>query len=537
MLFKIVEMKKLIFLTIFLFLLISCTSNSGENLIKAVKNNDFGKVKRITTQENVSFIDENGATPMMWAAFNGNVEILDFLIKNGADARKKGVLSVQRKDKYGKDVIISYPSPLNAAAGEGHLEAVKYLIEKAGVSPNEKTIKVRDSIDAKGSHSFFDEEENDKSALIEAVLSHKKDVAEYLLSKGADPDYNEYDPEVTALEVAFLTFDYEIAELLLRNGASATFFNARSDGSLIKIYPFFAVVPKECVPPDTDKAAYNQSVKKIIPLLLKNGATLRNFIFPVSKMCGCKNQELVEFMISMGFDPEWQFNDTSIGDYCRNQGVEITQEMLAKYGAVEKTREEYELKQDLLLKIIRHQTRNNSRDGTCTTIKIRTQSFPDVARKKRAEENQRDSSSIGAKRSRFSITASIEWSIGDVPEIGKNGNIAEVVRNFFAVNEESMIIRGLEKYSCEKDGFTSDAGCYRQVAGQMIRTSEECMEPSWERPEITFSAPYLDPATNLVFVYERWFCGPLCARISLLVYELKSNGELEYKYGRTLLVS
>ncbi len=530
-------MKKLIFLTIFLFLLISCTSKSGDNLIKAVKNNDFGKVKRITTQENVSFIDENGATPMMWAAFNGNVDILDFLIKNGADARKKGVLSVQRKDKYGKDVIISYPSPLNAAAGEGHIEAVKYLIEKAGVSPNEKTIKVRDSIDSKGNPSFFDEEENYKSALIEAVLSHKKDVAEYLLSKGADPDYNEYDPEITALEVAFLTFDYEMAELLLKNGASATMFNARSDGSLVKIYPFFAVVPKECEPPDTDKAAYNQSVKKIIPLLLKNGATLRNFIFPVSKMCGCKNQELLEFMISMGFDPEWQFNDTSIGDYCRNQGVEITQEMLAKYSAVEKTREEYELKQDLLLKIIRHQTRNNSRDGTCTTIKIRTQSFPDVARKKRAEENQRDSSSIGAKRSRFSITASIEWSIGDVPEIGKNGNIAEVVRNFFAVNEESMIIRGLEKYSCEKDGFTSDAGCYRQVAGQMIRTSEECMEPSWERPEITFSAPYLDPATNLVFVYERWFCGPLCARISLLVYELKSNGELEYKYGRTLLVS
>jgi ankyrin repeat protein len=529
-------MKKLIISALLIFLLMSC-SKSGENLIKAVKDNDFEKVKRITTHENVSFIDENGATPMMWAAFNGNVEILDFLIKNGADARKKGVLSVQRKDKYGKDVIISYPSPLNAVAGEGHLEAVKYLVEKAGVSPNEKTIKLKDSIDAKGNPSFFDEEENDKSALIEAVLSHKKDVAEYLLSKGADPDYNEYDPEITALEVAFLTFDYEMAELLLKNGASATIFNARSDGSLIKIYPFFAVVPKECVPPDTDKAAYNQSVKKIIPLLLKNGATLRNFIFPVSKMCGCKNQELLEFMISMGFDPEWQFNDTSIGDYCRSQGVEITKEMLAKYSAVDKTREEYELKQDLLLKIIRHQTRNKSRDRTCTTIKIRTKSFPDVARKKRAEENQRDSSSIGARRSRFSITASIEWSIGDVPEIGKNGNIAEVVRNFFAVNEESMIIRGLEKYSCEKDGFTSDAGCYRQVAGQMIRTSEECMEPSWERPEITFSAPYLDPATNLVFVYERWFCGPLCARISLLVYELKSNGELEYKYGRTLLVS
>lgn len=470
-------MKNIIFLLFLTLLLVSCTSNSGENLIKAVKNNDFGKVKRITTQENVSFIDENGATPMMWAAFNGNVEILDFLIKNGADARKKGVLSVQRKDKYGKDVIISYPSPLNAAAGEGHIEAVKYLIEKAGVSPNEKTIKVKDSIDAKGNPSFFDEEENDKSALIETVLSHKKDVAAYLLSKGADPDYTEYDPEITALEVAFLTFDYEMAELLLKNGASANIFKKRSDG--FRIYPFFTIVPEECVPPKMDKSSYDKAVKNLVPLLLQNGAVLRNFIFPVSKMCECKNQELVEFMLSIGFDPEWQFNNSTIGDYCRARGIEITEEIIGNSTALEKTRKDEELKQNLLLQIIRHQTRNNSRDGTCTTIKIST-----------------------------------EYE-----------------------NKEPLIIRGLEKYSCEKDGFTSDAECYRQIDGQMIRASKECMKPSWERPEITFSTPYLDPATNQVFVYEHWYCGPLCARSSLLVYVLKSDGKLEYKYGRTLRVS
>lgn len=479
-------MKKLIISMFLIFLFISCTSKSGENLIKAVKNNDFEEVKRITTQENVSFIDEKGATPMMWAAFNGNVEIIDFLIKNGANARKKGVLSVERKDAYDKDVIISYPSPLNAAAGEGHLEAVKFLIEKAGVSPNEKTIKIRDSIDAKGNHSFFDEEENDKSALIEAVLSHKTEVAEYLLSKGADPDYSEYDPEVTALEVAILTFDYEMAELLLRSGANADIFTKRSDG--FRIYPFFAIVPEECVPPNMNKADYDKSVKNIVPFLLQNGATLRNFIFPVSKMCGCKNQELVEFMLSIGFDPEWQFNESTIGDYCRKQGIEITEEMIKNSSAIEKTRKNEELKLNLLLQIIRHQTRNN-RDGYCTIIKISTEFFSDVAKRKRAEE-------------------------------------------------KSMIIRGLEKYSCKNDGFTSDAECYKQVDGQMIRTSEECMEPSRERPEITFSTPYLDSSTNQVSVYKHWYCGPfLCARTSLLVYELKSDGKLEYKYGRTLLVS
>jgi len=477
-------MIKLIVLSL-AFLLVSCTSKSGDNLIKAVKNNDFGKVKRIITQENVSYIDERGTTPMMWAAYNGNIEILDFLVKNGADARKKGVLSVERKDASGKDVIISYPSPLNAAAGEGHLEAVRYLIEKAGVSANEKTIKVRDSIDAKGNFSFFDEEENDKSALIEAVLAHKKEVAEYLLSKGADPDYNEYDPEVTALEAAILTYDYEMAEILLKKGSSADIFTRRSDG--FRIYPFFAIVPEECIPPNMDKAGYDKAVKNLVPLLLKNGVTLRNFIFPVSKMCRCKNQELVEFMLSIGFDPEWQFNDTTIGEYCKGHGVEISEEMIKNSSAIEKTRKNEELKQNLLLQIIRHQTRNN-RNGSCTTIKISTEFFSDMAKKKRAEE-------------------------------------------------KSMIIRGLEKFSCKNDGFTSDAECWKQVDGQMIRTSKECMKPSWERPEITFSTPYLDPSNNLVFVYKHWYCGPLCARTSLLVYELKSNGKLEYKHGRTLRVS
>ncbi len=497
-------MIKLIVLSL-AFLLVSCTSKSGDNLIKAVKNNDFGKVKRIITQENVSYIDERGTTPMMWAAYNGNIEILDFLVKNGADARKKGVLSVERKDASGKDVIISYPSPLNAAAGEGHLEAVRYLIEKAGVSANEKTIKVRDSIDAKGNFSFFDEEENDKSALIEAVLAHKKEVAEYLLSKGADPDYNEYDPEVTALEAAILTYDYEMAEILLKKGSSADIFTRRSDG--FRIYPFFAIVPEECIPPNMDKAGYDKAVKNLVPLLLKNGVTLRNFIFPVSKMCRCKNQELVEFMLSIGFDPEWQFNDTTIGEYCKGHGVEINSEIIDH--AVEKAREDEKLKSDLLLKIIRHQTRGG-KNNSCTTIKIKT---------------------------KINSLSSIKWHIKSVPEIVKNGNALEVVKGFFAANKEPTIISGLEKYSCENDGFTSDYECYEQIDGELVYKEEQCPKPSRYRPEDTFSAPFLDPKSNLVFVYNFWYCGPLCARGSLLVYELKSNGVLEYKYGYTLFIS
>ena len=126
-------MKNIIISMFSVILIISCTSRSGENLIEAVKNADFEKVKKIVTAENINSTDETGATPAMWAAYNDDVELLDFLIKNGADVRKRGIIGINQK--Y---VPKTYTSTLGAAAGEGNLETVKYLIEKAGVSPDER---------------------------------------------------------------------------------------------------------------------------------------------------------------------------------------------------------------------------------------------------------------------------------------------------------------------------------------------------------------------------------------------------------------
>ena len=375
-------------------------------------------------------------------------------------------------------------------SGENLIEELKYLIEKAWISPNEN-----------------------KSALIEAVLAHKKNVVEYLLSKGADPNFNEYDPEITVLEAAFLTFDYEIAAILLRNGASADIFKKRADD--FRIYPFFAMIPKECIPPKMEKATYNQNIRKIVPLLLQNGAVLRNFIFPVSKMCECKNQELVEFMISIGFDQEWQFNNSTIGDYCRNQGIEISEEIIKNSGALDKTRKNEELKQKILLQIIKHEIDRYKDYYPCTTIRALTQPFFSY------EINKG-----GIKRSNSLIAGAIKSKCST--KIGK-----ETIEQFFAENREPIIIRGAEYFSCKNTGFTSDTACLEQIDGQAVYREENCPKPSSEHPipRLIFSAPYLDPKTNLVFIYKHWFSGSFGANGSLLVYELKSDGTLEYKYG------
>ena len=189
--------------------------------------------------------------------------------------------------------------------------------------------------------------------------------------------------------------------------------------------------------------------------------------------------------------------------------------------------------QELLMKIIRQQ---RGKEGSCTRIHSRTRSFPEEAKK--VEGKQTNDSSLGGKRSRFSVVASIEWRIGSIPEIAKRGGrTAEVTEHFFRENRESVIINGIEDLSCEKDGLTSDAECYKQINGKPVYKKEECPEPSLSQPDITFSKPVFDPETNLVFVYEFWYCGDLCARESLVVYELKSDGKLELKHWFTLRVS
>ena len=132
--------KHVAYITLFLFfallflplLSLDLETYSGNRLIKAVKADDFGKVKNVVTSENVNYVDETGANAVMWAAYNGNIEILDFLVKNGADVRKEGFLTIE-----GDSNFTIFTSPLDAATSKGHLEAVKYLIEEPGLKPDE----------------------------------------------------------------------------------------------------------------------------------------------------------------------------------------------------------------------------------------------------------------------------------------------------------------------------------------------------------------------------------------------------------------
>lgn len=127
----------LLFSTLLLF---SCTQkNATDDLITAIKNNDLEAVKKIADERNINGEDVTGATPMMWAAFKGNVAMVQYLHEKGGDCKKNGVISVVNTRLLPEKDYSLFTAPINAAAGAGHLDVVKYLIEKCGISSNEKS--------------------------------------------------------------------------------------------------------------------------------------------------------------------------------------------------------------------------------------------------------------------------------------------------------------------------------------------------------------------------------------------------------------
>lgn len=130
-----------------------------KTLVDYIKDDETEKAKAsIEKGADVNQTDETGANAVMWAAYKGNVKILDLLAKKGADMNHVGVLSIgeQYPGTY-------YTYAINAAAGEGHLDAVKYLVEDCDVPVDnygkelwDFSISEEDVLDPKGLCRFME---------------------------------------------------------------------------------------------------------------------------------------------------------------------------------------------------------------------------------------------------------------------------------------------------------------------------------------------------------------------------------------------
>ncbi|MBI0400294.1 tetratricopeptide repeat protein [Cyclobacterium marinum] len=123
----------------FLFLLVcnvfsTIALHAQTPLLDAIKAGDLPELQQLVKEgADVNALDENGANPLMWAAYRADLEIVKWLVDNGADPfLKKGViyLNVEKTVYYGNLTGI--------AAGEGKLEILQYLIEEVGIPEGDK---------------------------------------------------------------------------------------------------------------------------------------------------------------------------------------------------------------------------------------------------------------------------------------------------------------------------------------------------------------------------------------------------------------
>jgi ankyrin repeat protein len=160
------------FLMMFLWLF-ACTvsshaQNNDERLWRAAASGDLEGVKSAIGQgAHVDYKGRAGFTPLNAAARQGNLEVVKYLVEHGADIDK----SDNNRDK----------TPLLAASFKGHFDIVKYLVEK-GAKVNAQSI-------------------NGFTPLHDAAYVGNFEIVKYLIEHGADVRIRNQHNQ-TALETA-----------------------------------------------------------------------------------------------------------------------------------------------------------------------------------------------------------------------------------------------------------------------------------------------------------------------------------------------
>ncbi|MFC1898571.1 ankyrin repeat domain-containing protein [Candidatus Cloacimonadota bacterium] len=168
-------------------------------------------------QTNVNFKDNNGSTALIFSAGRGYPEIVEFLLKNGADVNiqsNNGSTALHSAAYYNRlqclELMLEKTNnleiennwkftPFLSAAAGGKLEAVKLLVSKGA------NIKAMNS--------------NEWNALIYACHNQNIELAEYLLLKGLDVNFSTTQNE-TALSRALWHANVDLTKLLLDNSAN-----------------------------------------------------------------------------------------------------------------------------------------------------------------------------------------------------------------------------------------------------------------------------------------------------------------------------
>ena len=136
----------------------AAVAGSGQALIQAVQNDDQAAVAELLAQKaDVNAREDDGATPLAWAALRCNYTIAALLLKAGADpnlSNEQGIGPLYLSIANGSPAIVKLllekhadpnlaredgETPLMAAARLGQMDVIKMLLDRgAGVNAREK---------------------------------------------------------------------------------------------------------------------------------------------------------------------------------------------------------------------------------------------------------------------------------------------------------------------------------------------------------------------------------------------------------------
>ena len=201
-------MKKLL-ITIAAVVLVGCGQSVPDiDIINlAASTGDIEAVKQyLDAGGDVNAKNKVTTTPLYWAAYEGQKEIVELLITNGADVNLRSGMVVKTKDgsegnKMAQE-IMNNRTPLDMAILREHTEIAELLIAKGT------------DVNAKSNRGY--------TPLHEASKKEKTEIIELLIAKGADVNAKDADGK-TPLDRAIMNRIDEIADLLRKHGAKTVY--------------------------------------------------------------------------------------------------------------------------------------------------------------------------------------------------------------------------------------------------------------------------------------------------------------------------
>ena len=195
-------MKKILFVSI---LCLSTTPLFGmfSNIWKAAAKGDLEGVQKLVEkkkeEDKKKFINEEnrvdeGKTPLHYAAENGRLDVIKYLLGEGANVNHKVVVS-----PYGSNIS---GAPLHAAAVQGFLDIVKVLVEQGGAN-----IELGN--------------QNDNKPLYLAAKHGHLNIVKYLVRKGANVNSKNSLGNFPFHPAARRGY-FDIVKYLVENGAEPT---------------------------------------------------------------------------------------------------------------------------------------------------------------------------------------------------------------------------------------------------------------------------------------------------------------------------